>query len=379
MKVRFSAPILDPSGYSQAARTYALAMLEAGIDLTLDPISFEPYSTGYGRSDAILAPLIDRELDWDTQVLMATPGWWHRMKKGGEGTRTVGITMWETSAMHPDWEKEIRSTVDELWLPSQFNVDAFQGALPGLPVRKAPCAIDLTDFAAHHDITHLEGMGKSTFVFFFTSQWTPRKGFEALINAYLAEFTPDDDVCLVLKTYAANNEPDQHKIVTQRVADLLRDTGIPSTELPKFKLVLELLSFRQMVGLHRRADCYVSPHCGEGWGLGIAEAMAVGTPVITVPWSGNLEFCATGCFYPVEYQMQFVKGMPWFKSYASRTGNVRQMWAQASEVDLAKTMRHVFDNRREAAQTGLSGQKNLAKFSTKAVGAHVRGLLENPL
>ena len=38
------------------------------------------------------------------------------------------------------------------------------------------------------------------------------------------------------------------------------------------------------------ADCYVSLHRTEGLGLTMAEAMAVGTPVVATAYSGNLDF-----------------------------------------------------------------------------------------
>ena len=38
------------------------------------------------------------------------------------------------------------------------------------------------------------------------------------------------------------------------------------------------------------SDCYVSLHRSEGFGLTIAEAMALGKPAIATAYSGNLEF-----------------------------------------------------------------------------------------
>ena len=43
-------------------------------------------------------------------------------------------------------------------------------------------------------------------------------------------------------------------------------------------------------GLLATADCYVSPHRSEGFGLTMLESMALGKPVIATAYSGNMDF-----------------------------------------------------------------------------------------
>jgi glycosyltransferase involved in cell wall biosynthesis len=56
----------------------------------------------------------------------------------------------------------------------------------------------------------------------------------------------------------------------------------------------ELLPAGDRLALVAAADCYVSLHRSEGLGLTMAEAMAVGTPVIATAYSGNLDFMPAG-------------------------------------------------------------------------------------
>ena len=57
----------------------------------------------------------------------------------------------------------------------------------------------------------------------------------------------------------------------------------------------------RQIALTALSDCYVSLHRAEGFGLGLAEAMALGRPVIATGYSGNLDFMTDENGYLVPY------------------------------------------------------------------------------
>src|SRR5262249_23948999 len=59
----------------------------------------------------------------------------------------------------------------------------------------------------------------------------------------------------------------------------------------------------ELTGLMAAADCYVSLHRSEWFGLGIAEAMAMGKPVISTRYSGPADFLTSSNSYPVDYRL----------------------------------------------------------------------------
>jgi glycosyltransferase involved in cell wall biosynthesis len=71
--------------------------------------------------------------------------------------------------------------------------------------------------------------------------------------------------------------------------------------------------------LVKTIDVFVSLHRAEGFGLGMAEAMLVGTPVITTNWSANTEFMNKEVACMVDYALieidrdhgLFRKGYKW--------------------------------------------------------------------
>jgi glycosyltransferase involved in cell wall biosynthesis len=63
----------------------------------------------------------------------------------------------------------------------------------------------------------------------------------------------------------------------------------------------------QFNDLLRAADSYVSLHRAEGYGLGMAEAMALGKPVIATGYSGNLDYMTPQNSYLVDYVLRSVQ------------------------------------------------------------------------
>ena len=64
-----------------------------------------------------------------------------------------------------------------------------------------------------------------------------------------------------------------------------------------------LLEHDALHGLQSVCDAYVSLHRSEGLGLGMAECMALGKPVIATGYSGNLEFMNHGNSCLVDFRM----------------------------------------------------------------------------
>ena len=58
-----------------------------------------------------------------------------------------------------------------------------------------------------------------------------------------------------------------------------------------------------MAALFARADCYVSLHRAEGFGLTLAESMALGKPVIATGFSGNTDFMTPANSYLVDWAL----------------------------------------------------------------------------
>jgi glycosyltransferase involved in cell wall biosynthesis len=50
-------------------------------------------------------------------------------------------------------------------------------------------------------------------------------------------------------------------------------------------------------------DAYVQPSYGEGFGLTILEAKAIGRPTIVTGWGGHMDFCTEANSYLINYEL----------------------------------------------------------------------------
>jgi len=262
-----------------------------------------------------------------------------------QGRRNVAIWYWELESFPSRWHSEF-DYYDEIWTPTRFCADAFSSVSP-IPVRRI-------NYPLYHD--HLAapdrsayGLNDESIVFLFSFDFfstVARKNPQAVIEAFRLAFRPEEDAILVLKSINAQHDPAAHDEL-QRLS-----TGL------NVKRIDSHLSGPQMDSLIASSDCYVSLHRSEGLGLGMAQAMSAGKPVIATGYSGNLEFMSDENSLLVSHKLVELDQNhgPFGKPHAYDKGSI---WAEPDIEDAARKMRWVFEHRTEAAALGLRGQADV--------------------
>jgi glycosyltransferase involved in cell wall biosynthesis len=119
------------------------------------------------------------------------------------------------------------------------------------------------------------------FTFLHMSSGIWRKGVDVLLSSFSKEFALDTSVKLHLKV-----DYNKHNVDLEQKVE-----GLPHESRSRVTVDRRSLAARDLVDLVRHANCVVLPTRGEGFLLPAAEAMRVGTLVITTRGTGHMDYC----------------------------------------------------------------------------------------
>eukprot|EP00759_Apiculatamorpha_spiralis_P030587 PhF_6_TR32191/c0_g1_i2/m.47821 len=305
------------------------------------------------------------------QILHVQPKHYSIRTSPNTTTRIVGRSMFEADRIPSMWVERINSGqyVDEVWVPCTFLRDVFvqSGVIPAL-VHVVPEPIDVNMYnpptvPAMPEFRNMVGAGAGTYIFFSNFKWEERKGWDILCTAYFTTFTPSDDVILVIKTHLFNETSEQRAVnVTQRILKYaISVLGMQPEQLPRFFVLDGIYHTADVPRLYRSVDCFVLPTRGEGWGLPIHEAMAMGLPVIATAWSGPVDFMTNDTAL-----MLNIEGLePSRGAFVMGKGS---RWAVPSTSHLKWLIRWVFEHQEEGRRLGIRAREHIVQhFSQEAV------------
>jgi glycosyltransferase involved in cell wall biosynthesis len=366
--IKYLSPTFDHSGYGEASRNCIKSLLGENVPITLQRQAFE--QTGpenYGEYGAKLASMVNASIPYTHKIMHCTPE--HYVKYIENGVKHVGFIYWETSRVPDEWVTWFNEYVDAQIVCCDYTFDVLTECGVTKPIFKLLPPFDMKDFDGVTPY-QLEGVRDDTFVFYSIFQWTERKNPMGLLLAYLTEFSGEEDVILVLKTYRSNTSMEEQNYIRKTIGYIKNELRMKS--FPKIFFIGDLLTKDQVLGLHARGDCCVIPSRSEGLAMPHAEAMASGKPVIATRLGGHMEFMNDDNSYLVDYQLSPVYGMPWIPWYRGD-----QVWAEPNIMQIRKHMRYVYENRDAAKEVGIKARDTIReKLDIKKIGEEYVKILE---
>jgi len=262
------------------------------------------------------------------------------------GKRNIALWYWELerfpSLFHTNFDY-----YDEIWTPTDFCRNAFLQVSP-IPVHKITYPLyPVSPTTASRETF---GLRKSSYVFLFNFDYfstVERKNPLAVIHAFRKAFDPSEDACLVLKSINSRHDAGNR--------DMLKQAGQGLNII----FLDEHFNQPQMASLFSSADAYISLHRSEGLGLGMAQAMALGKPVIATGYSGNLEYMNRENSLLVDYQLVDIENNYGPSSHPQIYGR-GNAWANPDIEHAAHYMRWLYDHQDDGFRIGKLGRLSVS-------------------
>jgi glycosyltransferase involved in cell wall biosynthesis/2-polyprenyl-3-methyl-5-hydroxy-6-metoxy-1,4-benzoquinol methylase len=320
------------AGVGEAGRQILAAVREAGI-----PFSTHTYEATISRQGHESPPEERPAPEYDTNLICVNADQlprftWDAGPSFFQDRYSIGVWWWEV-AEFPEWLHPAFEIVREIWVGSRHVADAI-AAQTEQPVLVFPLPIDLPRAP---DLSRAELGLPDQFLFLFSFDFlsvVERKNPLGLVEAFRAAFGPGEGPVLVIKSINGDK-----KLIE------LEQLRAAATGRPDIYVLDRYLSAPEKNGLMSTADCYVSLHRSEGFGLTLAESMAYGKPVIATAFSGNLEFMNEDNSYLVPFET--VEIGPGAAPYPEDG-----TWANPNLDRAAELMRFVYESPDEARRKG---------------------------
>jgi glycosyltransferase involved in cell wall biosynthesis len=360
----WSGAIDDPSGYADEARAYLLALEDAGYEIAVRDLRWTSASAGLTprQREAVATARARPAPPEFVAVYHLVPG--VKLEPTGAGP-TVIRTMFETDSLPAIWLSRL-AEVDEVWVPCTFNLESFARA--GVAPERLHRLPETLDF----DLFRPSGREPEPrpFTFLTSFDFTDRKGWDLLLDAWAKAFSPTDAVRLVLKCISL------HGYSTDEIRERI-DGRLGGRATAPIELNSTLLPMAELPGLYEAADAFVLASRGEGWVRPYMEAMAMGLPTIGTRWSGNLDFMHDGNSWLVDGEAVPVREGAQAHAAVFYAG---QRWFEADRDSLVSALRAVAAGGPEVeARAGSARAELIERFGPAPSAARLVELTEGAL
>src|SRR5579871_702743 len=321
--VVWGAPIYDFSGVAGEARQFITGLRGAGARVRAVSMSAVDARLLSSLDPRLLDELRAAEqADLGPYPILVEHMACHALRPFDGVSRLVARTMAATASLPPQ-SVTVCNEFDELWVPTEFDVETFERSGVRVPIFVVPTGVDTDVFRPGAAPVTVPGTRGTVFLADF--DLARGTGWDILLQAWARAFGPEDDVSLVLRSAGA---PDTCVDAFLGAIGRSRATVAPVVCLPG--------PVATTAGLYAAAGAYVAPTRGARSGRRCLEAMACGLPVIATRWGPNPAFMDDDNSLPLD-----IYGLDDATDDGAPSSVAGQLWAMPSTDHLVELLQRV--------------------------------------
>lgn len=361
--VYWMGPVLDMGGYGNVSRNFIKTLETMNIPVQIHPIGPDHAEIGEQTKQWLQRLSTPKIGDRVVFIRHGLPPLFREHFHVPNVARQIGVTLFETDRLPSGWAAEA-NLMDEIWVPSRFNYETFSrsGVNPS-KLKIVPYPIDVTKYYPGKPYQQLIFSPPiRSFVFLYVFGFDYRKGYQMLIQAFCEEFSPAEDVSLILKVYLHSGY--KRGFAAKEILSLIP----PGRYKNQIVLITTPFSEENLINLYQSSDVYISMDRASGWGMPAMEMMSLGKPVISINWGGATEFMNESNSFLIETEKNLVPVDE--KLQRERPDYyLNHHWADVSVANVRKTMREAYENKskREALARKAASDIHL-NFSPASIG-----------
>ena len=316
-------------GLGQASRLICKAIEKSKFDFAAIDTNIGP---GKKYGDTTFDSILTKEFPYNINILHCQPHTNFEIMisqigiKNLEQRYNIAFWLWELDKIPEEWKNSFKY-VNEIWTCSSFVADAFKKETD-LPIHVIPYAIEPKKNEKLKRVDFHIPEDKFCFLTMFDSgSSSMRKNPMDVIDAFVKAFPNNDKVCLVVKI---SNSIEEDLILLKNKLKNVKH----------YVFIDEVLPQADVYSLISLCDVFVSLHRSEGFGLPLAEAMALKTVCIATNYSGNTDFMNEENACLVDYKLVPVN----LKNHVVyKEGNV---WAQPNVEQASFFMQKLYKDKK---------------------------------
>lgn len=375
-------------GYADMAHQYVMACQEIGIPVRM-LVTGEEIQEVKAKWSSIVESSTNIDIGLNPFALIIDIPPRFRLVDVAGVAKVIGVTIFEGDSIPFDWVNHC-GLVDELWLPTDFNIKSFTASGVDVSrIKKVPLGVDTNFWDSQHPLNRQPNKRKpcDPIKLLYVCSLHRRKGLERLITAYFQEFNIEDNVELVISSFPIRSGGMKNDLIVDDFSfgEYLNSMGMSlsgrTSQLPKVKAFFRYWELEELRNLFFEADAYVSTERADGWALPVMQMMSLGKPTMLLGWGGSTEYSCENIAYlvkpgplePVDPYLSWTT--PWYRG---------QHWPSMSLESIRQALRSlVSDIKIGSINKAIAARKLvLEKYTYESLGIRISqaaGWINTPL